>query len=188
MKRTLLALSACIALPAAANWSIDTDQSSLNFVSTKNAQVTEVHSFDSLSGSLTDAGALTVSVPLSSVNTNIDLRNTRMQEMLFETGSYPEATFTAQVDSALMNLKAGESKMADVKGELDLHGVKAPATFHVVVNKLSDDAMTVTTTAPTVVNAASFKLEGGVKALQDVAKLSSITLAVPVTFSVTFDK
>ena len=64
MERTLLALSACIALPASAAWTLDSDASSLNFLSTKNAQVTEVHSFDELKGSLSDSGKLTGEVPL----------------------------------------------------------------------------------------------------------------------------
>lgn len=186
MKKTLLALSACIALPASAAWTLDSEGSSLNFLSTKNAQVTEVHSFDKLEGSLSDAGKLTVEVPLSSVNTNIPLRNTRMQEMLFESGKYPSATFTATVPAELMKLSAGESTTGKVEGELSLHGVTAPATFSVLVSKVSDDEITVATTAPTIVSAADFKLDGGVKALQDVAKLSSITAAVPVTFAVTF--
>ena len=187
-KRALLALSTCVALPVSAAWTLESDTSSLNFLTTKNAQVTEIHSFDSFEGEITDKGELTITVPLSSVNTNIDIRNTRMQEMLFETGSYPNATFTASVPDDLLSLPAGESKVTSVEGEISLHGVTAPATFKVIVNKLSKDALTVATTAPTVINAASFKLEGGVKALQDVAKLSSITLAVPVTFSVTFSQ
>lgn len=184
IKRTLLVLTACIALPATADWSIDSDNSSLNFLTTKNAQVTEVHSFDALSGKLSNDGKLTVKVPLSSVNTNIDIRNTRMQEMLFETKTYPEATFTATVPDALLTMSAGDSQTASISGEISLHGVTAPATFNVVVNQLSDHTITVATTAPTVINAATFNLDGGVKALQDVAKLASITLAVPVTFSV----
>lgn len=186
MKRMLLAFSACIALPASAAWTLDSDASSLNFLSTKNAQLTEVHSFDELKGSLTNAGELTVDVPLSSVNTNIPLRNTRMQEMLFETDSYPAATFTATVSDELMSLQVGESALGSVEGELSLHGVTAPATFNVMVNKLSDGKITVSTTAPTVVSASAFKLDGGVKALQEIAKLGSITTAVPVTFAVTF--
>lgn len=188
MKRTLLALSACIALPASAAWTLDSDTSSLHFLSTKNAQITEVHSFDELSGTLSDGGKLSVTVPLTSVNTSIELRDTRMQEMLFDTTNFANATFTADVPAELMKLKKGSSKTGSVTGELDLHGVKAPATFQVIVSKLANDKLTVSTTAPTVINASSFKLEGGIQALQDVAKLSSITLAVPVTFSVTFEE
>ncbi|MBU3020341.1 YceI family protein [Aestuariibacter sp. A3R04] len=186
IKRALLALSACVALPVSAAWTLDTDASSLNFLTTKNAQVTEVHSFDRLQGNVSDEGKLTVTVPLSSVNTNIDIRDTRMQEMLFETSSYPNATFSATVPDELISMAAGQSKTTSVEGEINLHGVTAPATFQVVVNKLNDNTLTVATTAPTVISASSFKLEGGVKALQDVAKLNSITLAVPVTFSVAF--
>ena len=186
IKRTLLALSACMALPASAAWTLDNDASSLKFLTTKNAQITEVQSFSSLSGTLTENGQLTVMVPLDSVNTNIELRDTRMQEMLFETKDYPEAQFTADIPTKLMSQPVGTSTSASVDGLLRLHGVSIPASFEINVNRLSESLITASTTSPLLVKAADFKLEGGITALQNVAKLGSITTTVPVSFTVTF--
>lgn len=187
-KQSVVLLSALLSASAFAQWTLDETQSSLHFMSTKNAQVTEVHRFDALSGSLSDAGVLSVSVPLSSVNTNIAIRNTRMQEMLFEVSKYPTATFTTTLPADLLDMDAGTSQATVVEGELSLHGMTAPVSFSVMVSKLSDDTLQASTIAPTLIGADTFGLKGGVEALQNIAGLQSITFNAPVTFSVTFEK
>ncbi len=183
------ALIACgLAFPAAADWKMDTDTSVLHFLSTKNAQVTEVHKFDDFDGSLSDAGRLMVNVDLSSVNTAIDIRNKRMQEMLFQVTKYAQATFEADLPENMMNLKDGEVMNGKVDGILTLHGKAVPTSFSIKASRVSEDTLTVSTTAPTLIKAESFGLAGGVSALQKIAGLKSITTTVPVTFSVTFNQ
>jgi polyisoprenoid-binding protein YceI len=183
------ALIACgLAFPAAADWKMDTETSVLHFLSTKNAQVTEVHKFDDFDGSLSDAGKLMVNVDLSSVNTAIDIRNKRMQEMLFQVTKYAQATFEADLPENMMNLKDGEVINGKVDGILTLHGKAVPTSFSIKASRVSEDTLTVSTTAPTLIKAESFGLAGGVSALQKIAGLKSITTTVPVTFSVTFNQ
>jgi polyisoprenoid-binding protein YceI len=183
------ALIACgLAFPAAADWKMDTETSVLHFLSTKNAQVTEVHKFDDFDGSLSDAGKLMVNVDLSSVNTAIDIRNKRMQEMLFQVTKYAQATFEADLPENMMNLKDGEVMNGKVDGILTLHGKAVPTSFSIKASRVSEDTLTVSTTAPTLIKAESFGLAGGVSALQKIAGLKSITTTVPVTFSVTFNQ
>ena len=186
--RTLsAALLACgLAFPAAADWSIDGETSALHFLSTKNAQVTEVHKFDSFDGTLSDGGKLNVAVDLSSVNTAIDIRNKRMQEMLFNVTKFAQATFEANLPESMMNLKSGQVVNGRVDGILMLHGKAVPTSFSVKASKVDDDTLTVSTTSPTLIKAESFGLAEGVAALQKIAGLKSITTTVPVTFSVTF--
>jgi len=131
--RTLsAALLACgLAFPAAADWSIDGETSALHFLSTKNAQVTEVHKFDSFDGTLSDGGKLNVAVDLSSVNTAIDIRNKRMQEMLFNVTKFAQATFEANLPESMMNLKSGQVVNGKVDGILMLHGKAVPTSFAV---------------------------------------------------------
>ncbi len=71
---------------------LDNSLSSLSFVSVKKGTTGEVHTIDKLSGSLSVEGDLLVTLDLSSVNTKIAIRDERMQEHLFETGSNPVAT------------------------------------------------------------------------------------------------
>ena len=180
------ALACGLAFPAAADWSLDKDTSALHFMSTKNAQITEVHQFDNFEGSLSDDGKLMVTVDLSSVNTAIDIRNKRMQEMLFNVAKYADATFQATLPDSMMNLETGTVVSGKVDGILSLHGKAVPTSFSVTASKLTDDTMSVTTSSPTLVKADAFGLAEGVAALQKIAGLSSITTTVPVTFSVTF--
>ncbi len=186
--RTLSAvILACgLAFPASADWAIDSNTSSLHFLSTKNAQVTEVHTFDRFDGRLSDSGKLNVAVDLSSVNTAIDIRNQRMQAMLFNVAKYAEATFEANLPESMTNLNKGETVTGKVDGVLTLHGKAVPTSFSIVASKVSDDTLTVSTTSPALIKAESFGLAGGVAALQKIAGLQSITSTVPVMFSVTF--
>ena len=188
--RTLsTALLACgLAFPAAADWSIDSETSVLHFLSTKNAQVTEVHKFDSFNGTLSDSGKLSVAVDLSSVNTAIDIRNQRMQDMLFNVSKFAQATFEANLPESMMNLKAGEVANGNVDGILVLHGKAVPTSFSVTASKVDEGTLTVSTNAPTLIKAESFGLAEGVAALQKIAGLKSITTTVPVTFAVTFEQ
>lgn len=187
LKQTAVLLSALLATPVFAQWTLDEEQSSLHFMSTKNAQVTEVHAFEELSGSVSDSGKLMIEVPLSSVNTSIEIRNTRMQEKLFEVAKFPKATFTANIDKDLLMLSAGESMAAAVAGTLSLHGIDAPVTFNVMVSKVADDKLVASTVSPTLIGAETFGLTAGLDMLQNIAGLKSITQTSPVTFSVTFE-
>jgi polyisoprenoid-binding protein YceI len=188
--RTLsTALLTCgLAFPAAADWTIDGDTSALHFLSTKNSQVTEVHKFDSFNGNLSDSGKLNVEVDLSSVNTAIDIRNKRMQEMLFNVSKYATAIFEATLTDTMMKLNAGDVVNGKVDGILTLHGQAVPTTFAVTVSQVDEDTLTVSTSAPTLIKAESFGLAKGVAALQEIAGLKSITTTVPVTFSVTLKR
>jgi polyisoprenoid-binding protein YceI len=75
-----------------------------------------------------DAGNVTITVPLSSVHTGIDLRDRHMKEDL-EVEKFPTAQFTV-ARSSITFPKAGESKSGDAVGTLKLHGQSKPATVH----------------------------------------------------------
>jgi len=169
-----------------AQWALDNSESSLSFLSTKKAQITEIHSFKKLTGEVSDKGMLSVSVDLTSVATNIPIRDERMQTMLFNTDKFASATFSAKLPAGLQNLAVGAQVSQDVAGKLDLHGVSADVTFSVMASRINQNTLAVTTLKPTVLNAATFGLDGGVEALREIAKLDSITLAVPVSFTATF--
>lgn len=183
---TALVLAATSISSAYANWTLDNSESALHFLTTKNGQVTEVHRFDTLTGSLSTEGKLEISVSLASVNTAIDIRNTRMQEMLFEVANFATARFSTTLPQSVITMTAGESMMTTVKGIIDLHGKSVPTDFSLQISKLNDGSFIATTVSPTLLSAAAFNLEGGVEALQTIAGLKSITATVPVTFSVTF--
>lgn len=185
----VLILSALGILPAHAEWQLNSDKSTLTFISTKAVDVAEVHKFTALNGGVDASGNVNVAISLTSVDTGIEIRDDRMREMLFETDTYKAATMTAQVDMALIeNIGAGQSMPMAIEGELALHGETMPLTFEVVVAKLAGGNLLVTSQKPVVVNAPLFKLSEGVEKLRAIAGLPNISAAVPVSFVLSFEK
>jgi polyisoprenoid-binding protein YceI len=173
---------------AYAAWELNNSQSSVNFVSVKKSAVGEIHHFNSLSGSLENGNAKVI-INLSSVETNIPIRNDRMQSMLFEVSKYSSATITTKVDSSkLANLKNGERYQDNIDLTIDLHGISKKITSTVQVVKLTNSSVLVYSERPVVIKASDFGLAKGVEALRTVAKLPVISTAVPVTFSLVFNK
>ena len=173
-----LAMSALLSPLAFADWQIGPG-SQVQFVSIKNNTVGEVSHFDTLSGSVTDAGDVEVRVVLDSVETNVGIRNERMKTMLFEVGLYPEAVITAQLDAeAIATMSDGG--VTNVALQIDLHGqtVTKYAQLNIAV---TDQGMSATTAQPILLTAAEFGLEVGVAALQEVAGLNAISRVIPVT-------
>jgi polyisoprenoid-binding protein YceI len=186
-KSVFLVSLLCSAPLAMADYQLEKVSSSVNFLSTKNVNVTESHTFDNFSGSITEDGALTLLIDLSSVNTLIPIRNERMQTMLFNAAAFPRAKFTAQLDDSLLNLTPGERKLASVEGELSLSGATSKLTFDIVVTGLKNGQLSAATVKPTVINAADFGLTGGLEALREIAMLQNISQTVPFSFYVVFN-
>ena len=172
------AAAALLSTLALADWQVGPG-SQVQFVSIKNNTVGEVSHFETLAGTLTDAGEVEVRVALDSVETNIGIRNERMKKMLFEVGLYPEAVITAQLDTEAVAAMS-DGGVTSVALNIDLHGqtVTKDALLSVAV---TDQGVTVTTTQPILLTASEFGLEGGVAALQKVAGLNAISRVVPVT-------
>lgn len=205
MRRLLLALPASAALLAAAcssgtsptpvaprlsgGWELEQNTSRLSFVTIKAGQVVEAHHFTTLSGSVGSDGKATFSIDLASVKTDVDIRDTRMRDVLFDVARFPEATATTRIDPAgLADLGVGEQTILPVQVTLSLHGEIAPVVANLAVTRIATDKVEVATTKPIVIDADNFSLVEGIGKLQELAGLPSITSEVPVTFSLIFDK
>jgi len=174
---------------AFATWDLDNGSSSLSFVSIKAIDIAEAHRFNTLAGRISDHGKAVVTVELRSVDTGIAIRDERMQEMLFEANKYPYATVRARIDMDQIDaLQPGDSMRMDTDFTLDLHGNDVTFTAGVVVARLSESVLTVTSAQPVILTAASVELTDGIEALRKVANLPSISNAVPVTFVLSFLK
>ncbi|ABV87796.1 YceI family protein [Shewanella pealeana] len=168
---------------SAGTWTVENDSSNVSFISIKKGDIAEVHHFNSVAGTLNDKGQFDFSIALASVATNIDIRDERMDSLLFEVDKYPKLTLKAKVDPKLLaNLAIGSVTVATVDAEVALHGKKQKMAFTVSIAKLSDSHMLVASVAPIIVNADSFGMTAGVEKLREVAGLSAISKAVPVSF------
>ncbi len=186
--RLLLCLSLLMAaVSAQADWTLVNESSQLNFVSTKASHIAETHTFTELSGQITDDGAAKLVIDLTSVDTGIDIRDQRMQSMLFDVVSFPDARIETRLDlSALETLTAPTTLV--IEAELSLAGQTTPVQGRVLVVPVDRSRVSITTVAPIIVRAPSLGLESGIEALREIAGLPSIGYSVPVTFSLIFTR
>jgi polyisoprenoid-binding protein YceI len=184
----LMALTLLLAAGAArAQWELDNDKSTVNFVSIKNDKVAEIHSFTSLVGYIGADGKVQLGIDLDSVETLIPIRNERMRELLFDTAKFPAANISAQVDPVILAAAAdGGVVTADLPITLSLHGIEQTLTAPVVVVGEGDNRLRVLTSRPVMVNAVDFGLDSGITALREIAGLKAISVAVPVTLQLVF--
>ena len=177
-----------LASSAAAHWELDNNSSTLSFVTVKADHVGEVHTFDQLSGDINDDGSVQIMIELASVNTLIDIRNERMQNMLFETNLFPQATISGEIDlDAVAEMDAGVSQAISVDFDLAIHGESSSYTADVLVTR-TESGVLASTVKPIIVMADTHGLVSGVEALREVAGLPSISRAVPVSFNVVFEQ
>ncbi|WP_434929880.1 YceI family protein [Shewanella sp. HL-SH5] len=173
----------------ASDWKVNNSQSTVSFISIKKADVGEVHRFKQIEGFLSDSGGFSLTIDLSSVDTGISVRDDRMQGLLFEVAQFPKLQLTANINPKLISdLKVGETLTTQVDAKVALHGEQQVLPFNVVVAKLSATKMLVTSLMPVVVHAGDFNLVSGVEKLRDIAGLTSISLAVPVSFVLTLSQ
>lgn len=177
-----------LASSAAAHWELDNNSSTLSFVTVKADHVGEVHTFDQLSGDINDDGSVQITIELASVNTLIDIRNERMQNMLFETNLFPQATISGEIDlDAVAEMDAGVSQAISVDFDLAIHGESSSYTADILVTR-TESGVLASTVKPIIVMADTHGLVSGVEALREVAGLPSISRAVPVSFNVVFEQ
>ncbi|WP_105199320.1 MULTISPECIES: YceI family protein [unclassified Pseudoalteromonas] len=187
--RTLLVTTALFAgAQAHADWQVANDQSRVNFVSVKNNQIAENHYFKQISGVLSDAGQFNLTIDLASVETQIPIRNERMQKMLFNTVEFPALTLQADVKALLAELKQQGSAQANLDATVSLHGKTQTVNIDLLASLDKNNNIQVSSMAPVLVKPADFALTSGIDELQKVAGLKSITRAVPVSFVLTLNE
>lgn len=182
----LLLIGLLTAVQAAAQWELDGERSSINFISMKNAAIAETHSFTSLVGYIGKTGNVQLNIDLNSVETQVPIRNERMQKLLFETAEFPNAKISANVDPAVLAaVVEGGTVSTEIPVTLSLHGLEQELAVAVTV--FSDGgSLRVISSRPLLLRAADFGLVDGIEALREIAGLKTISTAIPVTLNLHF--
>ncbi|TKB45478.1 YceI family protein [Thalassotalea mangrovi] len=182
-------LAIACAFPAWSAWQSVNSDSAIRFISIKKNSIAETHHFKQFSVRVNDSGKVDVEIDLTSVATGIDIRDTRMQEMLFLTDKFPKAVLTATLPDGLPgSIVVGEMRQFKMEGKLALHGQSQVVTLHCAAIKLNDNRLLVTTTQPALIQAEDFELLDGIGKLQEVAGLDAIASVVPVSFVLTMEQ
>ena len=190
MKKAFSTLSIAVALFSSAafaadNYTLDSDLSSLSFATIKKQYIVEPATIDALSGTLNSDGQFDVAIDLNSINTGIPIRNTRLNEIFFESAKHAPVKVAGKVDWAAL----GEgSHKVKVPAEVTLFGKTKSVEFSVVVLNAGNTVM-VSSSAPVIIGASDFGIPtenltnlaatvGGIK----------ISDRVPLTLNLTFKK
>ncbi len=185
-KTATLALTLMSTAALADTWTLDSDRSVLGFGSIKNDDTGEAHVFQRLSGSVNDDGQAVIDIDLTSVETNIDIRNERMQEHVF--GPATTATLTAKVDmDQIAALRVGDSTVTEIEGDVGFLGQDIPVFLDVFIMRMSEDQVLVTTNSMLFVSTEEAGINAGIDTLMEIAGLDGITRTFPVTLRLIFD-
>ncbi|MCJ8307724.1 MAG: YceI family protein [Hyphomicrobiales bacterium] len=171
-----------------AKWSAVEDQSRIAFGSIKKDTVGEVHHFEGVTGTVGEDGKLTLAVDLGSVETNIDIRNERMLEHVFQ-GGKAKAMVSGEIDlDEVKDLKPGDTSIIDFEGVLAFAGINVDVEAEMLVARLAENRVLVSTADFIMVSTEDLGIDPGVNKLMELAKLPGITRVTPVAVRVVFEK
>lgn len=180
--RLVLLCSLLMSAMVKADWQLDAAASSVHFVSIKNDVVAESHRFKQLRGSISDAGAASLSIALASVDTGIEIRDQRMREMLFQVVDFPRANISLQLDGQwLTELSVNTPQSLSAPLQLEVHDQSSQLQANLLVFLDAAGCLHVLSEQPLLVNASDFGFTDGINALREVAGLGSIANVVPVS-------
>ncbi len=180
--------SAIVAGPALADsWTLAPEGSHLAYGSIKKDTVGEVNSFTRLSGHVSPDGKADIKIDLSSVETNIDIRNERMIGYVFRKAG--SATLTAQLDmDEVSGLGIGKTTIVDAEAVLSLAGTDAAFDAEMFVARLSETSVMVSTNDMVFLSTEDAGVNAGIDTLMELADLPGITRTVPITARLIFTK
>ncbi|MDG1368866.1 MAG: c-type cytochrome [Paracoccaceae bacterium] len=169
----------------AETWTLDGEASHLAFGSIKKDKIGEVNSFSGLKGTVDADGKADVTIDLTTLETNIDIRNERMLEHVFKGAG--EAQLTAQLDmDEVKGLAVGEMAVVDVEGALSLLGVSTELDLEMVVVRLAENKVMALSNDMVFVGTEELGVTAGIDKLMELAKLPGITRTSPVTLRLVF--
>lgn len=162
------------------SWKLNPLHSSISIITTKNNSKSEVSNFTSFSGQITADGQLSIVIDMNSLETNIPIRNERIQKHLFQTDIYATADIHTQLNPE--DLTVG---VHNISFDVDLHGLSAIMNAEFMVFEQFGNKL-VTLHKPLIIKAETFGLENGITTLKNIAKLQSIDFTVPLNLILSF--
>ncbi len=182
---TLIFLLSIVHMGSVQAWTLNTEQSSINFVSIKKKNIAESHRFTDFSGDIAE-GRATIAIKPDSIDSRVPIRDERMRAFLFETDTFPIIEINANVNEVMGNLNDGDSLLVELPITVAMHGENKTTKAFVRVTAVTDTKLIVTSTQPILVRAADYKMTEGIQKLSSLVNNLPIAESVPVSFSLVF--
>ena len=152
--------------------------------STKNDRISERHQIKFKTGIVSSTGQVDLVLDLRTTETNIPIRNERMQQHLF--AQFPLATVSAQLPPGVFaKARAGKAIPEPVVVTLVANGVSQTHSMQMVLEQ--DEMGGLIVSGKTEVDVSKLGYGAGIETLRNLAGLLSISTLVPVDFVLPFD-
>jgi len=187
---TVIALSAISSTSFAhgkTSYTLDNELSSVSFVTIKKQYVVEPAIANELTGSIDQANQLNLSIALASIDTGIGIRNTRLNQLFFQSDIFPTIKVTAALTPQDLIVKNGVSKKK-IAINVNINGHDKVFETQVLVTQVGKQ-LVVSSLSPVIISAADFAIPAkNIIALAKTVGGISISTIVPVNFNIVFNK
>lgn len=171
------------------DWQLNPALSSLSYISSKKTNVLESNYFNTFNGSINREGIAQLNIDLNSIDTGVELRDSRVREHLFNTSEFFSAQIDLQLDrSQFQALPLNQPKTENIHFTLSLHGYEKDLSTQLTGQCLSQDRLLITSSQPILVSANDFGMTQGLETLRELAALDVISPVVSVDLALMFDR
>ena len=151
----LLILTTLNGVFAAPKYIVDSDNSVVNFSTIKKQYVVEPAVFEGITGSISESGKVEININLSTVNTNISIRDQRLKALFFKVVKFPQATIKATIDMKKFK-SIRDYKRMEIPATLKFYDVSKKIKLKVLVAKVYKKKLLVTSMKPIIINANDY--------------------------------
>ncbi len=182
----LLALSFNSAL--ATKYVVDSQNSVVSFATIKKQYVVESATFNHITGHIAPSGLAEIAIDIASISTQNDIKDKRLQTLFFQVMDFPKITIAATIDRLVLG-DFEYSKQLTLQATLGFYGHKKLIELNVLVAKLADERLLITSMRPVIIRASDYGIPA--KNLINLAKTVggfAISDTVAVNFVLSFQK
>ncbi|MDA0707498.1 MAG: YceI family protein [Proteobacteria bacterium] len=174
---------------AFADWTLDAANSNLSYGTIKNDAIGENNTFKTISGTISDNGHVNIDIALASVDTQLELRDERMRDIVFKVAENVNAKLTGDMDlQQFATLAIGSNSVIETSIMLELVGEKVEIDATLVVIRLAENKVMVIPHNVIFIDVDDFELAPAIETLRGLAGLDTIATVVPMSFYLTFTK
>lgn len=191
IKSVVAAISATMlfANSALADWELDAENSNISYGTIKNSMIGENNTFKTISGTIDDNGHINIDIALATVDTQLELRDERMRDIVFKVAENVSAKLTGDMNlEAHHDQEIGTLRVIEATIGLELVGEKLEHDVMLVVTRLAENKVMVTPHGVIFIDADEYELLDALDQLRELAGLDSIASVVPMSFYLTFTK
>lgn len=185
----IMAVTTLTSNQALADWTLDASNSNISYGTIKNGMIGENNTFKTVSGTIDNDGHIDISINLASVDTQLELRDERMRDIVFKVAEYATANLTGDMNLQAHNdQEVGTSRVIEATIGLELVGQKVEHDVMLVVTRLGENKVMVVPHGVIFIDVEDYDLLDAIEELRNLAGLDTIETVVPMSFYLTFTK